>query len=225
MPRSLRVAPGGMVFHALNRRVDGGEIFRCDDDYVAFEKALEEALSYVPMRICAYCLMPNHWHMVLWPECDGELSRFVHRFSSTHTARWKTHNDAWGDGYLYQSRFKSFPVQSDEYYITVVRYVERNALRANLVGRAEQWQFSSLWRRSKRPVVQDSLLSQGPLELPDDWVEYVNRPQTDAELEAVRTAIRRGNPFGAERWKKETARKLGLESSLRSRGRPRRSSR
>ena len=224
MPRSARVAPGGMVFHVLNRRVDCKTLFHCDADYRAFEKVLREAGTLVGIRICAYCLMPNHWHMALWPSRDGELSSFMHRLTLTHAVRWKVHNSSMGKGHLYQNRFKSFPVQSDEHYLTVVRYIERNALRANLVERAEEWHYSSLWRRRTHPVGDDPLVSAGPVDLPDDWVERVNRPETSAELEALRASVRRGNPYGTESWQKETARELDLESSRRPRGRPKKSS-
>ena len=225
MPRIARNAPGGMVFHVLNRRVDCQPLFRRDADYLRFEEVLGEVSALVPIRICAFCLMPNHWHLVLWPLCDGQLSKFMHRVTVTHAVRWKGHNDTVGQGHLYQNRFKSFPVQSDDHYLTVVRYVERNALRAKLVERAEEWRFSSLWRRRARAVTEDPLLSSGPVDLPDDWHDYVNRPETEGELEALRRSARRGNPFGTETWQKQTARKLGLESTYRRPGRPKKSTR
>jgi hypothetical protein len=88
------------------------------------------------MRLLAYCLMPNHFHLLVWPRADGDLSQFLRWLTVTHTQRWHAHHRTAGTGHLYQGRFKSFPVQSDEHFLTVCRYVERNALRANLVGRA-----------------------------------------------------------------------------------------
>ncbi|HVV99014.1 MAG TPA: transposase [Planctomycetaceae bacterium] len=99
------------------------------------------------MRVCGYCLMPNHWHLVLWPERDGDLAAFMLRLTVTHVTRWQRHEKQVGHGHVYQGRFKSFPVSSDEYFYQAVRYVERNALRAQLCRRAEQWRWSSLWRR------------------------------------------------------------------------------
>lgn len=221
MPRTGRIAPGGVVFHVLNRRVDRKTLFHREADYRVFEQVLIEALSWVPIRICAYCIMPNHFHMVLWPSRDGELSNFMHRATLTHAARWKANKESSGEGHLYQNRFKSFPVQSDQHYLNVVRYVERNALRANLVKRAEEWEFSSLWRRENIPAETDPILSPGPVGLPADWLERVNRPETAAELEAVRASVCRGRPYGTERWRNKTARALDIESTLRPRGRPR----
>ena len=122
-------------------------IFNHDGDYSAFEQVMVEACARIPMRILAYCLMPNHWHMVLWPIGDGDLSRFVSWLTLTHTQRWHTHRHIAGSGHLYQGRFKSFVVEENEHLLTVCRYVERNALRAKLVDRAEKWRWCSLWQR------------------------------------------------------------------------------
>ena len=114
-------------------------IFEKEEDYEAFERVLQEAVERVEMRLLAYCLMPNHWHLVAWPREDKELSRFTGWLTLTHTQRWHAHRGTTGTGHLYQGRFKSFPVQSDAHFLTVCRYVERNALRANLVACAEDW--------------------------------------------------------------------------------------
>ena len=222
MPRTSRVAPGGMVFHVLNRGVGRQRLFDKPADYVAFEELLEETLAKQPMRICSYCLMPNHWHFVVWPENDGDLAVFMQRLTVTHVTRWQKHRRRVGEGHVYQGRFKSFPVETDDYFYQVVRYVERNALRANLVARAEDWQWSSLWRRERGSADQRRWLGEWPLSRPRRWVELVNEPQTDAELEALRRSVTRGQPFGSPAWIEQTAKQLGLDSTLRSRGRPRR---
>jgi putative transposase len=208
-----------MVFHALNRGVGRMKIFSTDRDYQAFEETMEETLRLYAMRIVAYCLMPNHWHFVLWPENDGDLSAFLQRLTNTHTQRWQRAKRKVGYGHLYQGRFKSFPVETDEHFYTVVRYVERNALRANLVERAEAWRWGSLWRRVND--VSSPLLSPWPLPELRNWIEIVNQPQTEAELAAIRRCIQRGCPYGHGDWIERTAKILGLESTLRPRGRPR----
>jgi REP element-mobilizing transposase RayT len=141
MPRSARHAPGGIIYHALNRAVARLPLFQKDGDYEAFERVLALALKKYPIRLLAYCVMPNHWHMVLWPREDGELSAFLRWLTLTHSMRWHTHYHTTGTGHLYQNRFKSFPIEADDHLYTVLRYVERNALRANLVKRAEDWLF------------------------------------------------------------------------------------
>jgi putative transposase len=164
--------------------------------------------------------MPNHWHLVLWPEKDGQLANFMQRLTVTHVTRWQKHRGCVGHGHVYQGRFKSFPLESDEYFYQVVRYVERNALRANLVKRAQDWCWSSLWRREKGTIEQRRWLGAWPLPRPRRWVELVNEVQTEAELEALRRCVTRGAPLGSSTWIESTVRKLGLEFTLRSRGRP-----
>ena len=221
MTRALRAAEGGVVYHVLNRANARARIFETDGDYAAFEKVLAQAHERVAMRRVAYCVMPNHWHLVLWPREDGDLSEFVGWLTLTHVQRWHAAHGTTGSGHLYQGRFKSFPVESDQHYLTVCRYVERNALRANLAGRAEAWRWGSLWRRHCGPPDAARLLADGPLPWPADWLEWVNEPQTEAELSALRTCVARGRPYGRDDWVLRTARRLGLGSALRPRGRPR----
>ena len=127
MARRLRVDRGGWVYHVLNRRVGRMTLFQEDSDYAAFEKVLDEAQGHVPMRIISFCLMPNHWHLVVWPRKDGTLSRYMQWLTTTHMRRWHAHQGTRGTGALYQGRYKSFPVQEDRHFLTVCRYVERNA--------------------------------------------------------------------------------------------------
>ena len=137
MPRRPRVATGGLVYHVLNRRVGRLPLFEQEPDYAAFERILEEAIARSGIRLSAYCLMPNHWHLLLWPRHDDQLSETLRWLTVTHTQRWHAAHRTAGTGPLYQGRFKSFPVETDDHFLTVARYVERNALRARLVRRAE----------------------------------------------------------------------------------------
>src|SRR5262245_9458670 len=221
MPRASRVTPGGMVFHVLNRGVGRMRLFYKDADFVAFEAILAEVLDLSPMRICSYCLMPNHWHLVLWPENDGDLPVFMQRLTVTHVTRWQRSRRQVGYGHVYQGRFKSFPVSTDEYFYQLVRYVERNALRANLVKAAQSWRWSSLWRRESGTPDARRLLSRWPVSCPRNWTQLVNQPQTQAEVDAIRRCVNRGQPFGGESWIEQCAEKLGLQFTLRPRGRPR----
>ena len=222
MPRTARVAPGGMVFHVLNRGVARMQLFEKAADYQAFEQVLRDTLDQSPMRICAYAVMPNHWHLLLWPECDGELTAFMQRLTITHVRRWQEHRGYAGLGHVYQGRYKSFPVESDEHFWVVARYVERNALRANLVLRAEEWRWSSLWQRCHPTGAERSLLAAWPIDMPANWLERVNQTDDAQELEALRRSVQRGRPFGQPEWQKEIAQRLGLESAYRPTGRPRR---
>ena len=221
MARRLRVDIGDVVYHVLNRRVGRMTLFEKEEDYAAFERVLSEAYERSPMRLLAYCLMPNHWHLVLWPRHDGELSRYMQWVTTTHMRRWHGHHGTRGTGALYQGRYKSFPVQEDGHFLAVCRYVERNALRAGLVKRAEQWAWSSLWRRQSGGCDWLSTLSAWPVQTPRNWLGQVNRPETAAELEALRRSSVRGAPFGQDAWVRQTANRLKLESSLQQPWRPR----
>jgi putative transposase len=220
MPRRPRIAPGGLVFHALNRAVARLPLFQKDGDYAAFLEVMHEAMKLHPIRLLSFCLMPNHWHMVLWPRADGELTAFLRWLTHTHTMRWHAHYHSSGTGHLYQGRFKAFPVETDDYFYTVLRYVERNALRANLVDRAEQWRWGSLWVRSSGDARTKSLLHSWPMPTLRNWAQLVNAAQTEAEVKALRRAVNRGTPFGSEAWQERMARRLGLQYTLRPRGRP-----
>jgi putative transposase len=220
MPRRPRLAAGDFAYHVLNRRVGRLPLFEKPADYAAFEHVLAEAQDRTGIRIAAYCLMPNHWHLLLWPRRDGEISEVLRWITVTHTQRWHAHHHTAGTGPVYQGRFKSFPVQTDAHFLTVARYVERNALRARLVHRAETWQWSSLWRRKQGKAKLTTWLSPWPVEQPRDWLARVNRPQAASELEALRVSVQRGRPFGDDGWVRRMARRFGMESTLRPRGRP-----
>jgi len=222
MPRTARVAPGGMVFHVLNRANNRDPMFDKDEDYLAFLRVLRDTLDKKPMRILAFCLMPNHWHLLLWPMQDGDLGAFMQAVTTTHVRRWRLNRQSVGEGHLYQGTYKSFPVQDRVHFYTVCRYVERNALRSNLVQRAQDWRWGSLWQRRQRNLLEDyPPLSPWPLPQPPNWTAQVNQAETHDELEALRISVSKGRPFGSEVWQKRIARRLGLESTFRSRGRPR----
>ncbi|MCA1684605.1 MAG: transposase [Planctomycetia bacterium] len=220
MSRPPRAAEGGLVYHALNRANARLAIFDDAGDYDAFLRVLGEAGDRHRMRLLAYCVMPNHFHLVLWPRLDGDLSHFMRWLTMTHTQRWHAHRHSAGTGHLYQGRFKSFPVQDDGHLMTVCRYVERNALCAGLAPRAEDWPWGSLRGHVASPPPTGPALSPWPVDRPADWVEWVNTPLSPSEEEAVRRAVRRGQPFGDPAWQSLTATRLGLGPTLRPLGRP-----
>jgi REP-associated tyrosine transposase len=220
MPRPRRTAPGGLVYHVLNRANGRREIFQSAADYRAFENALAEIQQRVPMRVLAWCLMPNHWHLLLWPKGDGDLSNYMRLVTLTHTQRWHAFRRSAGTGHLYQGRFKSFVVQHDGHFLTVCRYVEANALRASLVGRAEKWRWCSLSQQCEDASRGRPRLHEWPVARPRDWTEYVNEAAKPADLEALRRSAQRGTPYGQATWVEQVAGKLGLRSTLRPPGRP-----
>ncbi|QDV47326.1 Transposase IS200 like protein [Stieleria neptunia] len=221
MSRAPRADEAGGLYHALNRGNLRAPIFHKDADYVAFEKLLGEGLERYQVQLFAYQLMPNHYHLVLRPSVDGEMSRFMKWIGGTHTMRYHAHYGSGGTGHIYQQRFKSFPIQDDDHFLTVCRYVERNARRAKIVKRAEDWRWGSLWRWLAKPAPTPNLLSPWPMPRVRGWTDWVNQPLGEEELTQVRRSAHRGSPLGDEAWVESIARRLNLESTMRPRGRPR----
>lgn len=199
----------------LNRAAKRTVLFESAADYGAFEAVTVEAVARHDVAIFAYCIMPNHWHFVLSPRRDNALSPFMHWLTTTHARRWQDARGLTGLGAVYQGRFKAIPIREDRHFLWVCRYVERNPLRASLVGRAEEWRWSSLSREPR------AWLAEWPVPRPADWIEHVNAPQTHEELNACRHAVRTGIPLGDEEWR--TAMVTLLRGAApRPRGRPRR---
>jgi putative transposase len=209
-----------MVQHVLNRGNGRMKLFHKPQDYQSFVDLLGEALDRVPgMRLLAWCLMPNHWHMALWPREDPDLSDFMRWLSNTHVRRWHQHWHSVGQGHIYQGRFKSFLVQDDVHYLTLLRYIESNPCRAGLVKETQAWLWSSLGTQSTSEG--RSLMSAGPLDRPRRWLALVNEPLGKEVIEPIRASVNRGKPYGDEDWAQRMADRYGLGFTLRQRGRPR----
>ena len=220
MARAKRNCPAGEAFHVLNRAVARLTIFENPEDYAAFMRAVAETWEIVPLPIYAMVAMPNHWHFVVRPETSDQVSEFFRRLTVMHTMRWHAHYETGGAGHLYQGRFKSFPIQSDGHLLTVMRYVERNPVRANFIELAEVWQWSSAYAR-RQPVDERQWLAipEDPA-LPRNWRSRVNKVETEEELTSIRHSVRRGLPFGDDQWTRSSSVRLGLETTTRPRGRP-----
>lgn len=219
MARRKRQAFGGEIYHVMNRGNCRMKIFTKAGDYLAFLKLMEEGRQRVGMGILAYCLMPNHWHMVLQPKRGEDLSAFIGWVCSTHVRRWREHRHNVGEGHLYQGRFKSFPVQSGAPLYRVLKYVEGNARRAKLTERVEDWRYGSLYAGERKPEHRVELTTW-PIARPKDWPAKVNELIEREELNRFQLHIQRGRPFGDVDWIIETADRMGLEQTLRDRGRP-----
>ena len=208
-----------MIYHVLNRANGRMRLFHKDEDFAAFEKVLAQGLDRYPVDLLTYCLMDNHWHLVLRPLSDQSLSDLMRWIGVTHVRRHHEHYHTSGGGHLYQGRFKSFAVQEDGHFLRVCRYVEANASRAGAVARAEDWPWGGLAARV-RGLEKPFELSEWPVERPARWSASVNQPIGDDDLALLRKCLARGRPFGEAVWVKQTAKRLGLESSLRDPGRP-----
>ncbi|OHA32141.1 MAG: hypothetical protein A2928_00390 [Candidatus Taylorbacteria bacterium RIFCSPLOWO2_01_FULL_45_15b] len=220
MPRIYRVDVGGEVYHVLNRANARVQIFDTDADYQQFEAILEVAIETYNVPLLAYCIMPNHWHLILHPQTDGEMQKFVGWLSNTHTRRWHVAKETIGQGHLYQGRYKSFLCQKDNHLLTLIRYVERNAKKANLVKKAENWKWSSVWRRTYGTIEQQKMLSPWPIDMSRDYLKLLNQPLTNAEEEALMKSEEKNIPFGSEKWTKAIIDTYDLGQVLRGVGRP-----
>lgn len=220
MPRIKRVDVGGEVYHVLNRSNARVQIFDNDKDYKQFEAIVEEAVSKYNMRLLAYCIMPNHWHLVLHPKTDGDLSEFMSWLSNTHTRRWHLTKNTVGQGHLYQGRYKSFICEKGQYLQTVLRYVERNAKTANLVKLAEQWKWSSVWRREYGTTEQKKTLSAWPITIPKEYLKILNQPLTTKEEGKLMLSEEKSVPYGNQDWMERVVKKYEIDQVLRGVGRP-----
>jgi putative transposase len=219
MPRSLRTIEAGGIYHVINRGNGKRRIFRKDEDYQAFLKVLAGGLKRHPVELLAFCVLSNHWHLLLWPKTDAALPKLLAWITVTHARRYHQHYKTPGSGHVYQGRYKSFPVQDDEHFLTVARYIEANALRAGVVPDARKWRWCSLaqreFGRSELP------LSIWPMDRPRDWASIVNQVMEPDAINQIHQSVIRGRPFGSMAWMQRTAARLGLKNTMNPMGRPR----
>ncbi len=216
MPRIARGLSDGHVYHVLNRGNCRQQIFHKEGDYQAFCKLLAEAKEAYDVDIFAYCLMPNHFHFLLQTRKAEDLSKFMQWLMTSHVRRYHRHYGT--SGHVWQGRYKSFIVQKDEHLLTVARYIEGNPVRAQLTESAKGWQWSSHIERISEK--EGNVLTGLPIPLPINWTEYVDQALTTGEIERLRKSINRQSPYGNDNWIEKLCNELGLESTIRQRGRP-----
>lgn len=217
MSRRRAHGSGGLVFHVLNRGVRRLRLFERPEDYWLFLRVFAETQRDLPIRCLSYCLMPNHFHLVLWPLQDLELSTFMLRLTTKHSKRWHIWKGTTGTGHVYQDRYKALPVATDLHFLRLCRYVERNPVRAGLVSDARLWPWSSLAQRAGRDYPIQ--LTEWPVAMPADWNRFVN--EETADIQEIRECIRRRVPFGSEEWRNQVAGTLDLVATPKKRGRKR----
>ncbi len=217
MPRVTRGLADGMIYHIINSGNCRQEVFLKDEDFISFVGLLAEAKERHPVKLFSYCLMPNHFHLLLAPEKADQLSRFMQWLMTSHVRRHHSHYHT--TGHVWQGRYKSFIVEKDRHLLTVARYIEGNPVRAGLAESADQWRWSSDWKRQNARY--GKLVDAFPMDLPVAWTQYVNTPMTASEMERMRQSMNRGAPFGSLPWRTAICEKLGLESTIRAKGRPR----
>jgi putative transposase len=188
MPRDSRNLPAGCVVHCVNRANDKRALFERTRQYEDFLQLVAWAKGRCPVRIVAYCIMYNHWHFVFWVESEWDVSAFLHRLTTTHAVGWRKRTGTVGCGSVYQGRFKSSNVFTERYYYNVLRYVEQNPLRANLVRSCKDWRWSSL---TERRGTDRSLLDPGPLILLPDWNRHVDEALPRSTVDEIRRSLKR----------------------------------
>ncbi|MDC1205312.1 transposase [Candidatus Pacebacteria bacterium] len=221
MARAPRIDVGGEIYHCLNRSVSRQQIFNDISDYQLFEGILEEIHDITAVDILAYTVMPNHFHLVLKPESDGNLSDFMKRLTVTHTQRHRVKTKTVGEGPVYQGRYKSFLVQEDSHLLTILRYVERNPLTANLVANIKEWKHGSVYRRYYGTQKEKELLTQWPIPEQEDYLTILSQPLTSKEFEKLALSRDRGVPYGSDGYVFDKIEQYNLQTTQREKGRPR----
>jgi putative transposase len=219
MPRQRRISPDGFVQHVVNRGDHRETLFHKPADFRAFLALTAESAFRVPMRILAYCIMRNHFHLLLWPYHGIDLPAYMQLLMNLHIQRYLRHYPPASRGHIYQGRYTNSLVQGDWNLLRVMRYVEGNALAAGIVRRAEHYRWSSASRHAAEP--SRPTLIDGPIARPPDWLAFVNSTPSPDELIRIKQSARRGAPYGSEEWTKEVLCRYDLEHTVRPRGRPR----
>jgi putative transposase len=216
MPRVARGLADGQIYHIINRGNGRQDVFHADGDYRAFAELMEEAGTRYPVKLLAWCLMPNHFHLLISLEQADDLSKWMQWLMTSHVRRY--HRFHRSSGHIWQGRYKSFIVQKDKHLLTVIRYIEANPVRAALVASAREWQWSS---HQGRAGMVKPITDAPAIPLPVEWTKYVDHPMIDMELEKIRRCLKRQAPYGEPNWQMRICRDLGLESTIKPMGRPR----
>jgi len=222
MPRKKRITKGGIAYHVFNRANGKLRIFKKNLDFLAYENILAEGIERFGMRLCGYCIMSNHWHLLLWPAADNAVQDFMGWTTLTHAKRWHAAHGTTGIGHLYQGRYKSFPVQSNSHYLRILRYIEAGPLKAGIAETAADWQWSSFTHRNdpESKSAKPFTVSPGPVKIPASWPQIVNRVISKEESDKIENCIKRGCPYGEKDWAINIAEQLSLESTMTRKGRP-----
>lgn len=216
MPRVARGLADGLIYHIINRGNGHQQVFHTDGDYRVFAELMAEACERYPVKVLAWCIMPNHFHLLVSPERADDLSRWMQWFMTSHVRRY--HRCYNSNGHVWQGRYKSFIVQEDRHLLTVMRYIEGNPVRAHIVPSAKDWSWSS---HRNRAGLNNSIAEKLPITLPVGWTSCVDQMLTEDELAKIKTSMHRQTPFGSPPWQTNICRELGLESTLKPKGRPR----
>lgn len=220
MPRGPRVDVGDYVYHVINRAAGRRTIFPDSGAYRSFEDLLIEGQKTWEMPMLAYVIMPNHWHMLVYPRKDGDMGKYFHWLTTTHACRLRAFRNTIGEGPVYQGRYKSFLVDTDAYVLTALKYIECNPVRAGLVETPEEWKWGSAHRRIFGTEQERALLAPPPVPLPDSYRVWINAGESEEALRQIRGSVSKGIPFGDDVWRDRMITKFVLKHTTRPAGRP-----
>jgi putative transposase len=225
MPRPLRPIDDRLVYHVINRGNNRAPVFFDDGGYEAFLKALGDLKQRRPFEFYGYCLMSNHVHLLIRP-LDTPISRLMQSLLVSHTQRY--HRCHHSGGHVWQGRFKSPVIQDDDHLLTVLRYIEANPLRARMVEAAGNYRWSSFAAHGLGrldplldPIAEFAALAKTAKTRQRRWSAFVHQTPSDEELAAIRRSCSTGLPLGTPDWVERLADRLGLDLTIRPRGRPR----
>lgn len=198
------VAPG-VPHHVTQRGNRRQKVFFCDDDYEVYKALLAEGCRAAGVAVWAYCLMPNHVHLILKPRDEDGLRAALGEAHRRYT-RHVNFRKGWR-GFLWQGRFASFPMD-EVHLLAAARYVETNPVRAKLVRRSRDWRWSSA--RAHLSGRDDGLVTVAPLlDLVGDWAGFLAEGLENDALDAIRQSERTGRPLGSAKFLKRLETKLG----------------
>ncbi|MFN9640213.1 MAG: hypothetical protein ACK56W_09380 [Pirellula sp.] len=217
MGRSPRISEGGFVYAVDCRGLGGKALFRNDDEYESFKGLVQESVEKLEPRLLAYCLLPKRWSAILVPRRDGDLSRWVGWLTSVHSMRRRSVSKGKSVGGLYERRFRSFPIQDNERLLEAIQFVESLGKSKKLTS-GEVYPWSSQHDRSQQKL--PDWMASPPIAFPTDWVQRSQKPLSEEISDRLENCMERGCPYGDAHWVQRTAVRFKLESTLRRRGRP-----
>tara|TARA_R110000772_G_scaffold191168_3_gene302099 strand:- start:2033 stop:2692 length:660 start_codon:yes stop_codon:yes gene_type:complete len=216
MARLARVVAPGLPHHLTQRGNRRQQTFFSDDDYRAYLGLMAEWCGVEGVEVWAYCLMPNHVHLIVVPPTEAALRRAVGEAHRRYTRR-VNFREGWR-GHLWQGRFASFPMD-ETYLLAAARYVELNPVRARLCRQPEDWPWSSAGAHLAGR--NDGLCAVTPLlDLAPDWPAFLADGLTEGAADALRKCERTGRPLGGEAFIERLEAVLGRDLKPRKRGRP-----
>jgi putative transposase len=200
-------------------------VFADDADHIAFLESLAKTKERYPFRLLGYCLMTNHFHLLLRPESGQSISRILQSLTVAHT--WRYHKRHQTSGHVWQGRFKSPAIQDDIHLLIALHYIEGNPLRAGMVTDLGDCRWSSFAHHGMGhedplldPVPEWEELGRTPAERRRRWRAKLRADQDAAELASVRASLKTGRPLGEADWLERVANRLKVELNPRPRGRP-----